>query len=261
MASGGNKSTHIRVSAEAKAILDKRDGSTVEQIDKLLGVGKKITPQKKIYKSPQNSLLDALICTSLLVSKVPQLTKTEIYSGIVSTAHINVNFSTTWAEVYEEFFNMDKDKYDGITYMQPRGEFRKKIDNRLNDASSLSKAGLIRRGRFMNSKNSPSSKYYLNPQHKEEVQNWCLAVNSLFPSDTLQVPSFDKVIYIKGLDESSPVYKGLDRTVNIMMEAHRQALKLNVEPIKYWSEKMKDVLDEDRAEGTREEYQKRKKSK
>ena len=69
---------------------------------------------KKIYKSPQNSLLDALICTSLLVSKVPQLTKTEIYSGIVSTAHINVNFSTTWAEVYEEFFNMDKDKYDGI---------------------------------------------------------------------------------------------------------------------------------------------------
>jgi hypothetical protein len=40
------------------------------------------------------------------------------------------------------------------------------------------------------------------------------------------------------------------------MDAHRDALKLNKEPMRYWADQMKELIKEDRDEGTLEEYQK-----
>ena len=58
MASKSNESTHIRVSAEAKAILDKNEGSHAKQIDKLLGVGKKNPKPRKVFNKPQKALVN-----------------------------------------------------------------------------------------------------------------------------------------------------------------------------------------------------------
>ena len=65
MASEDTKYPKIRISPEAKAILDKGKTSASKQIDAWLGIGKKETPQK-VYENPETHLLDHAIIIALL---------------------------------------------------------------------------------------------------------------------------------------------------------------------------------------------------
>ena len=128
MASGDKKTTLIRVSVEAKAILDKGEGSTATQIDKLLSINKKKV-SAKIYQNPQTHLLDHAILLILVQYERENQKKkdklpiwkvfieggTEYYIRQSVNGYFNDNGQhvVTWADTYPDFFqdiNLDKAK-------------------------------------------------------------------------------------------------------------------------------------------------------
>ena len=240
----------IRIRHDQWEALSKLGGPT-KGLDNLLGARKK-APEKKKYKSPQNSLIDCFICSALSIDIKQPMTKTEIYGAVVSLANRNISrFRTSWSHVYEDFFNME-------TYLDRTGEFRTKIDNRLNEASSLSKSGLVFRGEFMNNKTGGRTpKYYLAPKFHEDVLNWSMSVFSLLPSDTIEIPNIENVDMVESTADIklSPIFKGLNQTISIMMGAYKEALRLNEEPMKYFNKyKMEELIKKDMAEGDLETY-------
>ena len=77
MASEDTKYPKIRISPEAKAILDKGKTSPSKKIDEWLGINKTETPQK-VYENPETHLLDHAIILALFeTSKTDNLVKRE----------------------------------------------------------------------------------------------------------------------------------------------------------------------------------------
>ena len=251
MASKGKDKQYksIRIRHDQWEALSKLGGPT-KGLDNLLGARKK-APDKKKYESPQNSLIDCFICSALAIDVKQSLSKTQIYSTVLMQGvKPNNLFKTSWSDVYKDFFDLG-------TYLERKGAFRTKIDNRLNEASSLSKSGLVRRSETMNSAGDREPKYYLVPKFHKDVLNWSMSVLSLYPSDKIEIPNIESIDMVESVSniKSSQLYKGLNRTLSIMMGAYKEALRLNEEPMKYFNKsKMEELIKKDMAEGDLETY-------
>ena len=152
MASEDTKYPKIRISPEAKAILDKGKTSPSKKIDEWLGINKTETPQK-VYENPETHLLDHAIILALFeTSKTDNLVKREakmwetlleggtehfIREEVLGNFTNNVKSNTgeylSWAKVYPHFFDKDTSNKNAKT------TFAIAVHNRLK---SLEKMGI-----------------------------------------------------------------------------------------------------------------------
>jgi hypothetical protein len=220
MASEGKKNIRIRVSAEAKAILDRGKTSPAQKIDEWLGIGKKNVPEK-VYENPETHLLDHAIIIALLgISKTDRerkgkakLWETVIVGGTEHHVrnnvlgyfcdrpanpfpHKEVSEYKNWGEVYPHFFDKDTSGKNAKT------TFGIAIQNRLK---SLEKMGIAVFYKAENQNRWKLSDEYLSGVGYDQINSYTTECLRVPPSKYNTVDKLDIKTYEPIADSEEPL--------------------------------------------------------
>jgi len=238
MASEDTKYPKIRISPEAKAILDKGKTSASKQIDAWLGIGKKETPQK-VYENPETHLLDhaiilALFETSRTDNKVKREAKIwetildggtehsirdDVLGYFTNRIRTNTGYEESWAKVYPHFFDKDTSNKNAKT------TFAIAVHNRLKSLENAGITATYNDGKLARWKLRPE---YLNGFGYDQIISYITECMRVTPSNLNTVEKLDIKTYEPIADSEEPLIQAkllFNKTIDVIQKLQAEMIE------------------------------------